>query len=132
MIGVKFPFDISSGSVAVTENFQDIIRSQVMFCLGSQVGERVMRPTWGIDIYDAVHSLGVEVETATKDAVAEAFRIWFRDYELREVQVRRNPQDSTMVIVEVRFGNYGEGTDLAVQVGTPVPGGAEIFDNEGL
>ena len=46
MIGVKFPFTIQGGSVAVTNTDSEIIGSRVVFCLGTMIGERVMRPTW--------------------------------------------------------------------------------------
>jgi phage baseplate assembly protein W len=131
-LGVKFPFTIQSGSVAVTDNPTEMIGSQVAFCLGTMIGERVMRPTWGVDILSTVYSLGGELDTAMQEAVDAAFKKWFPDYEAREIIVSRNQDRPTYVEIEVRFGRYESEVDETVRVGTQLPGGTEIYTNEGF
>lgn len=47
MIGVAYPFNISNGVVSTTSDPAEIARSRIVFCLSTQVMERVMRPSWG-------------------------------------------------------------------------------------
>ena len=130
MIGVKFPFSLTSGSVTVTDNPTEIIGSQVTFLLGTMIGERVMRPSWGVDILSTVYSMGGEMDVAMQEAVENAFRTHFPDYEAREVSIHRNPDTPTIVEIEVRFGKYNSDLDQTVRVGTQLPSGTEIYSNE--
>jgi phage baseplate assembly protein W len=132
MIGVKFPFTIQGGSVAVSDNSSEIIGSRIVFCLGTMIGERIMRPTWGVDIINTVHSVGGDLDIAMREAVINAFHTWFPNYEVREVSLSRNPDNPAYVEVEVRFGKYDSDSDEIVRVGTQLPGGTEIYTNEGF
>jgi phage baseplate assembly protein W len=131
-VAVKFPFSIGGGSVVTTDNPTEAIGSRVTFCLGTLVGERVMRPGWGIDIMNHVYAMGAGLEAAVVEGVEEAFRQWFPSYELRGTSVAFDKQDPSRVNITVRYGSYGKGIDEVSRVGTPVPGGAEIFKGEGL
>lgn len=131
-LGVKFPFRIQSGSVAVTDNPTEQIGSQVVFCLGTMIGERVMRPQWGVDILSTVYSLGADLDIAMEEAVHTAFKQFFPDYEARTIQIKKDPDRPTYVEVEVRFGRYDSAVDETVRVGTQLPGGSEIYTNEGF
>lgn len=130
--GVKFPFTIQSGSVAVTDNTAEAVGSQVVFCLGTMIGERVMRPTWGVDIISTVWSIGGDLAFAMREAIDAAFKQWFPDYEPREIKLYRNPDRPTYIEIDVRFGKYGSDLDTTVHVGTQLPGGTEIYTNEGF
>lgn len=131
-LGVKFPFVIQSGSVAVSDNPSETINSQIVFCLSTMIGERVMRPTWGVDILSTVYSMGGDLDTAMQEAVDDAFKRWFPEYEPREITVSRNRDRPTYVEVEVRYGRYESDVDETVRVGTQLPGGSEIYTNEGF
>lgn len=131
-LGVKFPFRIQSGSVAITDNPTEMIGSQVTFCLGTMIGERVMRSTWGVDLLSTVYSVGGKLETAMDEAVRAAFRQWFPDYEPREISIERYPDRPTYMEITVRFGRYNTAVDETVRVGTQLPGGSEVYTNEGF
>jgi phage baseplate assembly protein W len=131
-LAVKFPFTIQSGSVAVTDNPTEAVGSMIVFCLGTMIGERVMRPTWGVDIMNTIYSVGGDLDTAMPEAIENAFKKWFPDYEPREITITRSPDRPTYVDVEVRFGAYDSEVDMTVRVGTQLPGGTEIYTNEGF
>lgn len=131
-LGVKFPFTIQGGSVAVTDNPTEIVGSQIVFCLGTLIGERVMHPLWGVDILSTVWSLGADLDLAMREAVDAAFKRWFPEYEAREIKVTRNSDRPTYVEIEIRFGKYDSEVDATVKVGTQLPGGTEIQTNEGF
>lgn len=132
MIGVKFPFTISGGSVVTTSDPTEIIGSRVTFLIGTSIGERIMRPAWGIDILSTVFSLGGDLEDAMEEAIEVAFTDHFPEYEPREITFNRIPDNPTYVEISVRFGRYDSDMDAVARVGTQLPGGSEIQANEGL
>lgn len=91
-----------------------------------------MRPTWGVDIMNTIYSVGGDLDTAMPEAIENAFKRWFPEYEPREITILRNPDTPTYVDVEVRFGAYDSEVDTTVRVGTQLPGGTEIYTNEGF
>lgn len=120
---VRFPFRIVNGSVSMASD-ADAIRSKVMFCLGTQVNERVMRPSWGIDIMSTVYSVGADLEAAIPEAVSQAFRRWFPDIRLIETQVVQDPATPTMATVTVRFGDIeADGGEDVAQFDLPLDEG---------
>lgn len=132
-IVVKFPFSISQGRVAMltsesdTERL-DMARSRIMFCLGTQVGERVMRPSWGLDIFtymslfqdepdyeNAVGADGKQQITnvlGTQAAIRAAFDAFLPEYRLVKVDIFNKPGDDQTVIVDVKFQLRGEAEQL--------------------
>jgi len=130
--GVLFPFQIQSGNVLMSGNQAEVIRSRIAFCLGTQVGERVMRPLWGINILNSVYALGGDLDAAVTDAVEEAFRKWFPAHVVRSIKVSRDPDAPTYVTVEVTYSMNDSPSTDTVRVGTQLPDGTEVFDNEGV
>lgn len=130
MIAVKFPFTISGGSVVTTDNPTEIIGSQVTFLLGTMLGERVMRPSWGIDLLSTVHSLGADLDESMEEAIQDAFNTHFPEYEPRDIDLVRNPDNPGWVDVVVRFGKYDSDLDVTARTGTQV--GTETASTEGL
>lgn len=130
--GVKFPFTIQGGSVAMTDNPTEVAGSRIVFCLGTMIGERVMRPTWGVDLVSTVQSVGGDLDIAMQEAVQTAFLQWFPEYEAREVTVSRTQENPAYVEVEVRFGRYDSELDESIRVGTQLPDGTEIYASEGF
>lgn len=126
-VGVKFPFKIAGGSVLMASSHQELVKSRIMFCLGTQVGERVMRPNWGIDIMNVTHAMGGSIEEVVREAVDEAFRQWFPDYVLKEMRLEYSAGDPTRVEILVRYGKSNSLTDESARVGTTIDGGAEMF-----
>lgn len=131
-LGVKFPFTIQGGSVAVTDNPSEMVSSQIVFCIGTMIGERVMHPLWGVDILSTVWSLGGDLDLAMREGIDAAFKRWFPAYEAKEIKVTRNSDFPSVVEIEVRFGKYESDVDTLVKVGTQLPGGTEIQTNEGF
>jgi phage baseplate assembly protein W len=129
---VKYPFSIGGGSVTMTTNQAEIIGSQVAFCLGTMIGERVMRPNWGLDIMNSVFAIGGDMDSVLREAVEEAFRKWFPDYQLKEVTTKADEHDPARITLDVRYGTFEDSSeDQETRVGVQIPGGAEIFNNEG-
>lgn len=131
-IGIKFPFTITNGSVAASTNVSEVIGSRVTFCLGTMLGERVMRPNWGVDIINTVHAVGGDLDEAIPEAIENAFTEWFSDYEAREINIVRRSQNPTWIDIEVRFGRYDSELDTVIRFGTQLADGTEVYTNEGF
>ena len=128
MIGVRYPFTIANGMVATVSNPAEIALSQVTFCISTQVLERVMRPSWGIELMNVAQALGADVPEIIDEAVHEAFRNWFATYQIKQIRVSQ--KDDTTVLVDIRYGRPDTDSDDAARIGVPVPGGSEIFLGE--
>ena len=50
MIAFTSPITVQKGSVAYTDNYERIVRSQIVDALTTNQGERLMRPDWGCNI----------------------------------------------------------------------------------
>lgn len=120
MASVVFPFAIKNGKVAVTDVDGHEVRSKVMFCLGTETGERVMRPNWGIDILSTVYSVGGDLDAAVEEAIAEAFKKNFRKIRLIETETVVKEDDPTYASVTVRFGRIDDDVDEVVRLDMPV------------
>ena len=131
MTAVKYPFNIYNGRVVMAEDPSREIESAVMFCLSTQVGERVMQPEWGIDIMNSSYAMGAGIETSVDEAIRSAFRRWFPDYQIRKITVTPNTFNPTYVEVDVNWGKYGSSIDKLSKVGVQIPGGSEMFSGEG-
>lgn len=119
-VSVKFPFQVSNGVVATTTLDREAVRSKLMFCLGTQVNERVMRPSWGIDIMNTVYAVGADLDEAIPEAIAEMFRRWFPSYTLIEALVEQDPKYPTHASVTVRYGDIDSGVDEVLRQELPI------------
>lgn len=120
MASVVFPFTIKNGKVAVTDVDGYEVRSKVMFCLGTEVGERVMRPNWGIDILSTIYAVGGELDDAVEEAIENAFKKWFPKIRLIDTDIVLRKDDPTFATVTVRFGRIDEDVDEVVRLDMPV------------
>lgn len=120
MASVVFPFAIKNGRVAVTDVDGHEVRSKVMFCLGTEIGERVMRPQWGIDILGTAYSVGEDMDAAVPEAIENAFKKHFPNIRLIDVELVPKENDPTYYSVTVRFGAIDEDIDEVVRLDMPV------------
>jgi phage baseplate assembly protein W len=120
-----FPFKIEDGSVATTVRDEHALKSKILFCLGTEVNERVMRPQWGINIMQTVYMVGGDLDVAVPEAIQDAFRKFFPKVRLVEATVVRHPNDPTYVTVEVRFGQINTDVDEIIRLDMPVSEGIE-------
>ena len=116
---VMYPFKIENGSVATTTLDNNALKSKVLFCVGTQIGERVMRPQWGIDIMQTVYMIGGEPEDYIPEAITAAFRKYFPKVGKVDVKVTRAKDDPTYVTAEVRYGQIGTAVDEIIRVSLP-------------
>jgi phage baseplate assembly protein W len=132
MTTVKYPFTIYGGKVMTTEDPAIAAQSNIVFCLSTQAGERVMNPAWGIEILNASYSMGADIKVVIKEAILAAFRTYFPEYQVRAVEILPYHSNPTYITVTVRWGKYGSAVDVLSRVGVQLPGGGEQFQGEGF
>ena len=63
MRSIQFPFHLnSSGQIAATASYEQLVRCQVIDALMTNMGERVMRPRYGCDVQAALFDPTDELE----------------------------------------------------------------------
>jgi phage baseplate assembly protein W len=67
---IAFPFHFVNGRVATTTNTEDQLTNRVVSVLGTQIGERIMRPTYGTDTERFNFGLGDELDRAAMEQEA--------------------------------------------------------------
>lgn len=120
MTTIRFPFQIINGSVAMTDLDREAVRSNLLFCLGTQVNERVMRPSWGIDILSTLYAVGGDLSDAVPEAVADMFKRWFPSYRFIEATVETDPLRPNFATVEVRWGAIDSEVDEVLRQDVPI------------
>lgn len=133
-VSVRYPFTLNGGKVQMTNSAEEVAVDRVVFCLSTEVGERVMRPTWGVNIMKSLWELNHEgrMTEVIQDAVQAVFRSRFPQYHLKSLRISNQyAEDPTTYTVEVTFrDNPNSQFDISTRVGVQVPGGAEIYDQE--
>jgi phage baseplate assembly protein W len=120
---IDLPFGFRNGSVATTSDPHQVARINLISLLGTEPGERAMRPTYGVptrsllfDADDAV--LQQRLLTAVDDAAkAYAPELRVNDVALDNT-VLSNRQDGTVVLT-VEYTNASLGTVDVVGVSVP-------------
>lgn len=85
-IAMLLPFAIDPyGKVAVTSDQRKIWQDRVRSVIGTALTERVMRPTFGTEIPNAVYETVEDAESDIKAEVTKAFTSQLRLLKLREV-----------------------------------------------
>lgn len=124
------PFQIDpSGRVAEVRGRKAVVSQQVAAAVSTQLGERVMRPTYGMQsealLFDPVDDLFVGQLNAD---IRDVLRIWEPDVEVRGVQVSEaGSGDLSGAAAEVHYsirGAAGSVTELGVAT-IDVGGGVE-------
>jgi phage baseplate assembly protein W len=114
---IKYPFSIRGGSVVTDADPSESIGSRVVFCIGSQTGERVMRANWGVEILNSVYAMGGDLDESITEGVEVAFQTWFPDLSLKDVTVTPDKHQRTP----------DSDLDQMTRVGVRAPDGTEMF-----
>ena len=102
--GWAFPLRTdATGAIALVSHDRDIEES-IRLILGTAFGERPMRPDYGCEIHDYVFSsINSDMVSRIAVAVRESLIRWEPRIEVKDVIVTIDPQDQTVVYIDVRY-----------------------------
>lgn len=84
---ISLPFSFNSaGEISYTTDLQKIIQDRVVLAVMTKLEERVMRPTFGSDVYDSLFENQAEAEGIIRQSVASCFSYWFPYLTLQNVR----------------------------------------------
>lgn len=100
---ISYPFRISpQGKVADTTDYTKIWVDRVRSVINTEIGDRVMRPTFGVDTTSAILNVGTPAESDLTSNIADAFTRLLPSVHL--VSVTPNMDDYNQALdVEVVF-----------------------------
>lgn len=103
MIALSYPFRIGAhGRVADTTDTKRIWTDRVRAVVSTEVGDRVMRPTFGVDSTSAILSIGTPAQSDIPGKIADAFKTFLPTITLESINTSVD-EDSHSLIVEVVF-----------------------------
>ncbi len=86
--GWKFPAQLNEQGGVTTASHEDRIRESILIILGTEKGERVMRPDFGCGIHSLVYTVvNSTTVTLVRSAVRDALLHWEPRIDLLEVRV---------------------------------------------
>jgi phage baseplate assembly protein W len=103
-VGFKFPFSVGPSGGIQLSKYERNIEESVRIIIGTALGERQMRPTWGCRIHDFVFAPN---NASTQTLVAFHVEEALVKYEFRvtdiEVEAMADPDQAERILVEVRY-----------------------------
>ena len=102
--GFAFPMRVNAtGGVAMVTDHQELQES-IRIILGTALGERPMRPTFGCRVHDRLFdAINSETFAVVSDDVQEAIRMWDPRVDVEAVIVTRHPDRESALLVEIRY-----------------------------
>jgi uncharacterized protein len=103
-VGVGFPVRLTSEQTLESAIYEEDIRQAIRIILGTNPGERLMRPDFGAGLNQFVFE---PVNTATmaqvKTRVEEALIDWEPRIVIDEVKVSADPSERNTLLIEVQY-----------------------------
>lgn len=103
--GWAFPptFSRSLLGVELVSGIEDI-RESLRILFSTALGERVMLPEYGCDLWRMVfHSLTTTLTTELKDMVEQAIILWEPRIDLLSVSAIQDPRQEGLIVIDVEF-----------------------------
>lgn len=127
MIAFSVPMKISSGTLQSTENYEEIVRGQLLDALTTNQGERVMHPDWGCDIQSMLFDPSEQLERVDTAAYVRDRLVQFvpRAF-IKGVGVNADDGQPNVVYIDVAYKASTYSPTSTIQVGldlsTPATG----------
>jgi phage baseplate assembly protein W len=103
-VGFKFPFSVGPNGGIQLSKYEQNIEESVRIVIGTALGERQMRPTWGCRIHDYVFAPN---NASTQNLVGYHVKDALIKHEWRirdtEVHAMADPDQAERILVDVRY-----------------------------
>lgn len=117
-ISLPFNFD-ETGSIATTSNTSKIWEDRVILTVMTNLGSRVMRPTFGSDVNKVAWENIHDALTLVKQSVSVAFSRWLTALELLDVSGYIDPADGYLV-AQVKYNLKAENLNTTLNIKTAI------------
>ncbi len=102
--GLAFPLAIDNRGVMALISNAEKIEQAVELILGTPIGQRVMRPTFGSRLHELMFApLNAETLGLAELYVEEALTFWEPRIEILEVTARVDPDHPAVLNIEIRY-----------------------------
>ena len=117
-ISLPFQFD-DTGSISTTADSAKIWQDRVVMVVMTDLGERVMRPTYGSDVPKAMSENVNDALTLIRQSVTVAFSRWLTDLSLISVGGYIDQVDRYLVI-QIKYNYRAQTTEQSVNIKTAI------------
>lgn len=102
--GWSFPVRVEADGAPAMVGHEEDIRQAILIILGTNPGERVMRPEFGAGLDSFVfESVSATTMTRIGNRVRESLVDWEARIEVLDVRVRTDPDSSNVVLIDVGY-----------------------------
>lgn len=103
-VAIKFPYTLSNyGIVDTTSESNQIYLDRVLTLLSTNVGQRPMLPTYGVDWSTALFENEGNARAAVPAAITAAVSIWIPDVEVKNIDIQDNQDGIKSVLLSLRL-----------------------------
>lgn len=103
-IGWAFPVSLEVDDTFATAAYEEDVRQAILIILGTNPGERVMRPTFGAGLRDFIFEpLSVATLALIEDRVRSSLIRWEARIDLEEVTVRAEQPSLGKLEITIRY-----------------------------
>lgn len=118
--GLAYPFKAGTTAIPAPVTDAELVKQSLQQILGTQKGERVMRPQFGCDIQQYVFENNDDLlEQLLRTEITTAISRWEPRAQLDNIVVER---DDTTLVVTILYTVVTTQTQDTVQVAVPVTG----------
>lgn len=112
------PLSITNGTITFTDNYDRIVRNQVIDALTTNQGERVMHPDWGCDIQSVLFDPSDMLERQDTAAYVRDRLVQFvpRSF-IKSVLVDVPDSSPNIVVLEVKYKSSSYSPESNVTIG---------------
>ena len=103
-VGFKFPFSVGPNGGIQFSKYEQNIEESVRIIIGTALGERQMRPTWGCKVHDYVFAPN-NTNTQTLVAYSVEESLAKHEYRIRNIEVTSmaDPDQAERILIDVRY-----------------------------
>lgn len=118
MKAFDIPLSIVNGTLQTTDNYDRIVRNQVIDALTTNSGERVMHPDWGCDVQSVLFDPSDMLERQDTASYVRDRLVQFvpRSF-IKEVSVDVSSTEPNVVLIDVKYKSSSYMPAASVTVG---------------
>lgn len=121
-ISLPFSFGAGGGAVETTTSLSKQMQDHVFACVGSQLGERVMSPTYGTDLVEYVFApVDDMTEQAITASISAALALHVPEVTIAGVNFVSADPNTGLIVVQIEYAlSAAAGTSTTVTTTIPI------------